>query len=810
MVLPRQKQSIPTTLIISEFRTRGSNAGSDEFVEIFNPTQYPVNLRNWQIKRSSSGGSTYVWHAFPDAGLSLAPGAYYLVAGENYDDSVTEDTTHNTGSGIANDGGLALVDEFGSVVDKVGMSSGSAYLEGSTLPPLTTDTDQGYARVNVCEDTRNNAADFILVNPSQPQNAHSATTLCPVPTPTYTPTVTPDYYKSILINEVAWGGTLADGSAGQWIELYNSSGAEVTVDGWHLTAGDGNPDIVLSGVVPADGYYLLARRPDVFTPLTTALPTPLPTALPIDQPFPDSLDADGETLYLYAKQADGSFLLVDTANQEGGPWPSGRGFAPYASMERNGDLNETDLSWLTFAGTPDVYDRGGNLVNGSPGKRNWGIGQIPTLTPSTPPTPTFTATLTPTLTPTSTPSPTPTPSSTPSAFMSVIINEVAWMGTAHSGYDEWIELYNPGSAEIDITGWKITLDDANFIALSGKIGAGAYFVLENGSDATTYAENQTFTGSISNDGKKMKLLSGATLIDSANLDGGIWPAGNKDTYCSMERYRSNSKESSSTSENLLAWVTNSGYVRTAKDAAGNDICGSPGYRNWAYDVTITPTPLKSITPSRTPTRTRTPTPNKATPEAVVLNEFLPHPRQDWNEDGAVDVRDEFIEIINLGNTSLSLKGWKLDDQEGDSPAYTLPSVEIAPGGKLVLCGAETGLLLGNQGDTLRLFKSNGKIADAFTYGPVSRADTSWCRLPDGKEWLFGCVPSPLLPNALTSQENGETLEPLVCQNQSLPPALSLAECASPGLQLWNLSLWEAGETFFPFRLWLQGREVNIE
>jgi hypothetical protein len=124
---------------------------------------------------------------------------------------------------------------------------------------------------------------------------------------------------TVVINEISWGGTTADGSAGQWIELYNPGSTAENIIGWTLAADDGIPVIVLNGTIPAKSYFLLARRSDVFSSVT------------VDQVFLDPLQASGETLRLY----NNSGQLVDTANISGGPWPAGRGFPNYASMERN-------------------------------------------------------------------------------------------------------------------------------------------------------------------------------------------------------------------------------------------------------------------------------------------------------------------------------------------------------------------------------------------------------------------------------------------------------------------------------------------
>jgi len=67
--------------------------------------------------------------------------------------------------------------------------------------------------------------------------------------------------RSVLINEIAWAGTAAS-SNDEWIELYNPGEEEISLDGWHLTAADGTPDIALSGAIPAGGYFLLERSDD--------------------------------------------------------------------------------------------------------------------------------------------------------------------------------------------------------------------------------------------------------------------------------------------------------------------------------------------------------------------------------------------------------------------------------------------------------------------------------------------------------------------------------------------------------------------
>lgn len=169
-------------LLISEFRTRGPSGASDEFVEIYNPTLATLTIGGLKIRASNSAGTVSDRVTIP-AGTTLLSGRYYLVtnstANTGYSGTVAGNQTYATG--IADDGGIAITGSNGtSIIDAVGMSSGSAYKEGATLAPLTNNVNQSYERkpggaAGNGKDTNNNATDFFLnATTSNPQNLDSA------------------------------------------------------------------------------------------------------------------------------------------------------------------------------------------------------------------------------------------------------------------------------------------------------------------------------------------------------------------------------------------------------------------------------------------------------------------------------------------------------------------------------------------------------------------------------------------------------------------------------------------------------------
>jgi len=119
----------------------------------------------------------------------------------------------------------------------------------------------------------------------------------------------------------------------------------------------------------------------------------------------------------------------------------------------------------------------------------------------------------------------------------VIINEIAWMGTETSSSDEWIELYNTTSQDIDLTDWTLASTDGTpDITLSGTIAANSYFLLERTDDNSvpSITADQIYTGALGNSGENLELKDNSSnLIDSADHSGG-WTAGDNSTKQTME------------------------------------------------------------------------------------------------------------------------------------------------------------------------------------------------------------------------------------------------------------------------------------
>ncbi|HDQ71193.1 MAG TPA: DUF11 domain-containing protein [Chloroflexi bacterium] len=171
----------------------------------------------------------------------------------------------------------------------------------------------------------------------------------------------------------------------------------------------------------------------------------------------------------------------------------------------------------------------------------------------------------------------------------VVINEIAWGGTAASTWDEWIELYNNSAYTIPLDGWTIAFADGSpaTITLSGDIGPQTFYLLERDDKAVNnVAADLVYGGGrIGNGGEQVTLHDDVgRVIDAANADGGAWPAGSDSPGCySMERIDPTAPDADDN------WCTNDPDIaRNGLDADGNPINGTPKARNSCYQPPADP------------------------------------------------------------------------------------------------------------------------------------------------------------------------------------------------------------------------------
>jgi hypothetical protein len=129
------------------------------------------------------------------------------------------------------------------------------------------------------------------------------------------------------------------------------------------------------------------------------------------------------------------------------------------------------------------------------------------------------------------------------AQASVRVTEIAWMGTAESQFGEWFELYNDGSEDVNLAGWKFyeAGGDQLVFTMTKSIPANGYLLVERTTASSPDPvpnindESGPFGGSgFSNSGENLVLKDIDSIsIQSLNFSSG-WPAGDSETKKTMQ------------------------------------------------------------------------------------------------------------------------------------------------------------------------------------------------------------------------------------------------------------------------------------
>ena len=402
----------------------------------------------------------------------------------------------------------------------------------SPKPVVTKTPDTNVTKVSPTPSPSKTPKPTPKLTPKPTPKPSATPKLSPTPKPSPTPKLSVAKTSGkVVINEIAWAGTSAS-ATDEWIELYNTETYSIDISSWQLVSGDESPDIILpeGTIIAANAYFLIERTDDNTVGNVTA-----DLATSFGQ---GGLNNGGEMVRLF----DSAGNVVDMVGSTGEAWYFGDSTSKN-SMERidPAKAGNNASNWKSFSGTSVNKNATDGPVNGTPKAKNSTAIQVVISSgggsgggggSSSTPTSTATPTPTPTPTPTSTPSPSPTPTPSPTLepegdtanLGDVVINEIAWMGTAASTSDnEWLELYNTTDQPINMNGWTLkSQDETPNITLSGIVPASGYYLLERTDDDTLpdITADQIYTGALGNSGEHLVLkdTAGTTIseVDGSN------------------------------------------------------------------------------------------------------------------------------------------------------------------------------------------------------------------------------------------------------------------------------------------------------
>jgi hypothetical protein len=281
------------------------------------------------------------------------------------------------------------------------------------------------------------------------------------------------------------------------------------------------------------------------------------------------------------------------------------------------------------------------------------------------------------------------------------INEIFPNPIGDDTSDEFIELYNSGESEIDLTGWKLsdattrkyvlTSDDFPDLKLEPK----SYLVI--------YRQESGIA--LNNTGDSVKLYQAddtlfAEVIYTEAKEGQSWARKEDNTFVWTEKVTAGR-------ENLF-FITEPEPTRTTT------VTYTSQNVNYVTATTITPTTTINF--------------NLADYQNLRINEIFPNP------DGVDD--NEWIELYNNSSSTISLVNLKLDDGIGGSKPYSFSSTSSIPAfGYSLLKKSDTKLNLNNTGDSIRLLGPQDQVIAEVVF-PKASSGEAYIYSEKNDDWFW--------------------------------------------------------------------------
>ncbi len=351
----------------------------------------------------------------------------------------------------------------------------------------------------------------------------------------------------------------------------------------------------------------------------------------------------------------------------------------------------------------------------------------------------------------------------------IVVNEIQTAG--QTSKDEFVELYNPTDASIDVTGWRLTKktatgNEANLVSTfsSMSIQPHGFLLIAHPTDYKgsvspdlTYSTSNT----IADDNTVILYRdAGDTIVDlvgvgKATVRDGT-PAPNPDAGQSITR-----RDGLDTNNN-----------------GADFIIAAPTPTNKAGSIGSTPPPpvQATSTPVTSGEQSSTTTAQKISTADVVVNEVYPNPLGTDEE--------EFIELKNSGTQTVDVSRWEVGTSRGRRFVVGANTM-MQPGGFLLLPRSMSGLALDNSGDVVSLYLPEEE-RPFFTvrYTTDAAEGLSYARSDGGKRWQWTTTRTPSTTNILT--------------DPPLPPVLAFDwSPESPDAQ--EVVTFDASDSFDPDR-----------
>ncbi|MBU4374902.1 lamin tail domain-containing protein [Patescibacteria group bacterium] len=747
----KEIKAVSSTIVISEIMIGQTGAAKNEFIELYNSTNNNIDLTGYGLKKKTGSGNESNLVSSSKFLGAIPPNGYFLIAYPAYQGEINADLAYSGSSySISSDNTIILYDSNGNIIDKVGFGD---VVDFEGQPAVNPDAGKSIVRKSNA-DTDNNFSDFEIQNSPNPQNSNQEESEPeeegeiedeqPEPEEeeqeeiiSSPSVITTNKLGDIVINEFV--SDPADEDV-EWIELYNTTNKEIDLAGWIIEEG-GEAKTTLEGIIGSSNeskFFVIEKPKGNLNNKGDIIILRNASGTLIDQ-------------VVYGNWDDGN--VNNNAPAASDPYSAARKFDGQNSFN---NANDFVVTVAPTQGASNIIIEGVEDEEGLRAEKgNYDYSD------------------------------------------DIVISEIFPNPEGSDNETEFIELFNSGNRDVDLTGWMLgDLTSKKYEVGSKNLGdenKNNSVVIKAGGYLTVYRSESKIA--LNNGGDNVKLFRPLEdvvfqVVDydkavenwSYNLNYEFPRSAGQVGIMNYEYLWSETVTPGE--ENIVEKINHEPIVEF--DCPEEILIGVPflfdgsdtmdqdeddliyewdfgdGFKNnlicpehtffqaGAYTVKLTVSDgeneivkekIVKATSPLTPLLANerginiAPSPYEGEGRGeVIINEFLPNPE-------GSDTEGEWIEIKNKGEIKINLLDWKLDDNiDGSNPYKFAEDVWLNGGMFLSVARSESGLALNNDFDSVRLLDNFDELIDEIKYEQAVEG-RSYARGQNGK-WFWTAALTP--------------------------------------------------------------------
>jgi predicted extracellular nuclease len=151
----------PYPIIINQIMIGQENGAKNEFVELYNPNDYPISLDGFSLKKKTASGNESNLISSNNFSGKINPRSYFLISSREFGDQISSDLQYSTSNSLAKNNTVLLYGKSGDLHDKLGYGEVLDFYGEPAPNPLN---NQALKRFNISTGNDNNKNDFKIVD----------------------------------------------------------------------------------------------------------------------------------------------------------------------------------------------------------------------------------------------------------------------------------------------------------------------------------------------------------------------------------------------------------------------------------------------------------------------------------------------------------------------------------------------------------------------------------------------------------------------------------------------------------------------